>query len=520
MSDLSNAFRVVVWLAVCALGATAQAAQFAVPRDEIVSKIKVIALVPMDIDEVVPNAEAVAARYEAAITERLKSAGFEVISASALREIRERTIATLGGLYDPITGAPYEDRIKAFDEFVGNEFTSKFKFDAVLYTRIVPRAASMGGGDLARWDGVEESSIGLTGAAGFWTSMNTGLVEGTIPALSLHVQLQDRSFKNLYGAYAGLQLLSYYRARALSAGYVDVSRAHLLTDPLRDERALELALDPLVRGPEAVKASIAARLEAEKQRKKAQRNRKPGDPQQPEPPRILPAPVDARADRAAKSDATSEQFRQQYPILAVAPVKLSDIKQRADVEQRYASLLVDALQKGGYKVVDAATVRTISDKLDAELGGTYSPTTGRPIEAKVRELRARVLAELGAAHGVTAVAYPEIVVRSASFQSGYAKWDGASENMTTSKGFLGTMFNPGAQYQGRVSALSLQVELIAGANESAYQAFGGIQPLARVTGAGFMDVPEPELFSDAARDEKAVALALKGMLEKPVGKQR
>ena len=66
---------------------------------------------------------------------------------------------------------------------------------------------------------------------------------------------------------------------------------------------------------------------------------------------------------------------------------------------------------------------------------------------------------------------------------------------------------------GTISALSLQVALMDSVGEVYYVNNGGIQLLNHVKGMKFVPVPEYDIFADPARDEKAVEIALRPLVQ-------
>ena len=234
---------------------------FMIPRAELISTVKTIGVMPLSVADEVPDADAVSARYEGEIVARLTSAGFVVVLPSAMREIRERVRATLGGLYDPMTGRPINEKVVAYDEFSDSEYRTAHKVDAVLQGAIIMQSV-MFSSDKASWDGVVDSSSGRSGVGDFMMSMSGAGVHLHIPDLSMSVSLADTRGKLLYTGAGGLQVLAYERAvvenmlATTQQRYIDAK--FILTDPARDARALSLALDPLLRGSAPAATKIAS----------------------------------------------------------------------------------------------------------------------------------------------------------------------------------------------------------------------------------------------------------------------
>jgi hypothetical protein len=66
------------------------AGEFLVPRETIVAKVHTIGVMPLVASARVPDPDPVAVRYEEEIAKRLEHAGFAVVRAGVMRDIRER----------------------------------------------------------------------------------------------------------------------------------------------------------------------------------------------------------------------------------------------------------------------------------------------------------------------------------------------------------------------------------------------------------------------------------------------
>ena len=203
---LALAVALLAWAASPSAADKAAEGGFKKPRAEILATVKTIGVLPLVVHGSVPEAARVKERYEAAVIERLEKAGFTVVAPAAMREVQERLKQTLGGLYDPHTGRPIADKVKAYGEFANNEYLATHKVDATLWIGIVERSARIGG-STAAWDGVRDSADGRSTMAGFFAGMLTGVMQGTAPALSFGVTLRDAHGATLYEQVGGLQLL-------------------------------------------------------------------------------------------------------------------------------------------------------------------------------------------------------------------------------------------------------------------------------------------------------------------------
>ena len=122
-------------------------------------------------------------------------------------------------------------------------------------------------------------------------------------------------------------------------------------------------------------------------------------------------------------------------------------------------------------------------------------------------------------YGITAVVYPSVVLTNAAFAQGTAKWDGVTDKVTTAKGVFGTLFDPSSGYIGELSALSLSIRIADADDRTLFEEPGGIQVIEKYSGGRLSPVPEPELFSDAAKDASAVETALRPLAAAPAPKK-
>jgi hypothetical protein len=445
------------------------AANFEVPRADLMSTVKTIGMMPIVVAEEVPDKDIVAARYEAEITARLTSAGFVVVPASAMREIRERNQATLGGLYDPMTGQRIKEKVDALNEFSSHEYLATHKVDALLQPAIVRRFTQFSVGK-ASWDGVIDSSSGRAGFSHFMARMATGGVdaEGRVPALSFVVRLTDAGGKLLYSGAGGLQVLSYAR----------VAVVFIMTDPARDARALSIALDPLVTGSSA-----------------------------PSPAHLAIAPA-MQADAAgAERSVSLEEVATRFPRVALAPLALGEMAPHEAVTLRYREALTQKLGQLGFEVVGGDDYLALWDAERTTAGGYFDPFTGRPDESKLKASRQRVFGLMRQHLVATAVIVPSVISRCVSFDGGVAEWDGIRESLTPGESKLRAVFDSNLEYGGHLSGISLQVSIIDPVGEVVLEGMGGIQLVERLSAGKPLRLAQSEIFADPSRDARAAGIA-------------
>lgn len=462
---------------------------FKKPRGEVIAAVKTIGLLPVDVAENVPNNEAVAERYELLVGEQLEQAGFQVVKPAAMREIRERLKKTLGGLYDPVTGKELPGKVKAFKEYSRSEYVASHKVDATLWVGIIVRRAKIGGASAA-WDGVSESATGHSGVGGFLTDTFSGnAFSGVLPALSVGIVLTDIHDERLYERAGGLQLLEYLRREGSDYAQPRVDPRALMTDPARDARALVIALDPLTHGSsQASKTSIALAATA--------------------PP--------------AKDDALSvarDELFTRYRTVAIGPLGIGDLPQRAEVERRYHDLLVDRLRKLGFTVVGESDYADLwsAEKLAAK--GFYDPFTGLIDRTKLRASRARVFAQLHDKYPIDAVVLPSLAERPAPFSRSKAHWDSVVEPVAAAQHGFAALTDQTSELIGTIAALSLVVRIAAADDTTLFEDRGGIQLTERLIHGRRADIPQGELFAEAAKDTRAVEVALQQLAPASLAQQ-
>jgi hypothetical protein len=457
-----------------------------VDRAAIRAALKKVGMLPMRIPHVVPNRADIARRYESAVAARLRAAGFEVVEADAMREIQANLGKAMGGIFDPMTGEASPEKLDARRKFARSEYLSTYPVDGFVHLFIEEREASSVS-MTASWDGVEER---VTGQKGFKNFVSAGgLGDGVVPALSLALVLEHRDGEDLYGRYGGLQLLSYIR-QGFTPKYHNVDPAHLLTDPSRDERALALVLNPLT-----------------------------GEKSETEKMKVALAPA-ALADDSSALRIPREKLLADHRRVALAMLAVGDIGQRDAVRARYAELLRARLGALGFEVVPEADYDTAWREAERAAGGFYDPVTGQLDGLRFLATRVAVLQGLQEQHGVTAVIFPSISLRGANYLYGVVKWDGAEQVVSGSGSKFAARLGAGGHYVGRMPALSLELRIENTAGSVLFEDYGGIQSLSRFEHGRFVDLPESQLFTEPARDEKAVELALLDIIGRPSSTSR
>lgn len=465
---------------------------FAIPRAELVAAIKTIGLMPVEVDDSVPDADVVALALEEEITQRLQRGGFTVLSPDAMRAIRARAQAAIGGVYDPMTGARLPERFAALQEFAQHEYQTHQAVDAVLHADLVRRQVTFARG-VATWDGVSEQISSSRASAGVQRALSLlapgkgTLWEAHAGALSLVVTLTDLRGKTLYSRSGGVLALEYpttYMGLVTRYELTVSGPASLSGNPSLTARALDVALNPLTG------ATVPAQ----------------------EVSFILPPPT----DRPKHTTPGLQQFVRTHRRIALAELEIpaQEVPQRERILAHYRELLSARLTALGFEVTGADEVQRLWAGERAAAGGFYDSWTGRPDLAKIQAARARLSAVLHERGNVSALAWPSIVLRTAACGEGYARWDGVTQPVSGGGSLLfnKSIFNSGLNYSGELEAHSLRLQITDETGQVLFEGLGGVE-LTQLAPAGrIAEISETELFARPGNDVRAVEESVRALL--------
>jgi hypothetical protein len=172
----------------------------------------------------------VVAAFDSLIAVRLTRAGLRVVPGTEVDVIWRRLVDSVQGFYDPLTGELVE--AEYFAVVTGTARALHARHGAVRWLRptIAPVEVVFDKGK-AEWHGVTERIGGR----------NTG--RGA--ALSVVIEVLDTAGRALTSSRGGLRLLFRVDVNGIST---DVAWNTLYGDPRRNDRAVALALDPLIAG--------------------------------------------------------------------------------------------------------------------------------------------------------------------------------------------------------------------------------------------------------------------------------
>jgi len=232
--------------AVIATGCAKPYDPFRVPQDELRQRVKTIAVARVVVPPNVDGPGGASAKFHPALETRLEAAGFKVVPAEQVREVWDAKAKELGGMFDPQTGTLNEEKANALMSHVRGQMKERFRADALVlpYVRTVSaRYSSMPfAGITARWDGASESIVTST-----VDNVLTPDINGTVPALSLFVRIEDLTGTVLYVKAGGIQVVQKLVSMPnafRSNNFVPVPKSELFADPQRIQQAVNYALEP------------------------------------------------------------------------------------------------------------------------------------------------------------------------------------------------------------------------------------------------------------------------------------
>jgi hypothetical protein len=451
--------------------------RFHIAKAQLLPRLNVIGVEPTIVRGDVADAETAAARVDQEVAEWLALAGYTVVPATAMRPIEERARAALGGLYDPMTGQLDAERAAAFREFVRAEYALGHPVDALVRATVVQRQVRLVNGR-ADWDGVSENATGESTLVGLIIGAGD---DGDAPALSLDVTLIDAGGQLAYASAGGLQLLSYVRRSKLRPEFEHgrLDPKFIMTDPLRERRAVAIALDALTRTPDSPARAKYAKT-----------------PQ--------PIPAEGPAEPSAK------ELAARHAKIALAAVDLAGFSADPSVGRRLGEALKRKLEQAGLSITPVDDVGHLWSEEQARVHGFFDRQTGALDGGKLRSSRARLLETLQQRSAVTALVLPVIERRLAPFRDGYATWDGAREMV--GEGLMSLSIFGSARFRGRLEALSLSVRIFDQSGDQLYEGFGGLQLAVKLDRANRIPVPPASLLTDAAHDTRAIDVALQWLV--------
>ncbi len=196
-------------------------------------------------------------------------------------------------------------------------------------------------------------------------------------------------------------------------------------------------------------------------------------------------------------------------VVVLMPIGLADFEREEEVSTRYETLISERLEEAGFKVIPPSKFENTWNRMVEQLGGIYDPNTGKRDDEKLNAIQEHTINELKAKFEIDGYVSPRVEVVEASFRGNHASWDGTKEATTGGEGFWTSLLV--SELSGTISALSLIVPISNINHEVYYVGRGGIQLFAHYK-RGFVRIPKSEWFKNPARDEAAVNIAFRALL--------
>lgn len=205
------------------------------------SAVKLIALVPIELSTDAEDPAAVKAKFEWLIRSKLEEGGFKVIPSDEFASIWKKTVAKLGPVYDPASGKRDDKKFNAAFATAARELWGETGADALLHSAIAVVKAEFSS-NLAEWHG----TIDYVRPEGVWGMLSGPQGYGTVPALSLWVDLVDFQGTEMYVNAGGIQVMS-----KVSTGMkvYEVPLHDRFADEAKNVRSVAIALNPLIGRP-------------------------------------------------------------------------------------------------------------------------------------------------------------------------------------------------------------------------------------------------------------------------------
>lgn len=188
----------------------------------------------------------VARKIDSLVERELRGAGVRVVPAHEYTKRWNAAVERVGGLYDPYTGEPIDEKFESARWRLVDELERRFGADALLYPELWVVEAPHSSG-VAQWDGASQAVSGLGArllhAIDALLDLGEGsLREGFVAALSLVVIIEDLDGAEIYRQAGGIQVLE----RVADDEVIAVDPDDVLADWDRLQQAVRIAVGPLI----------------------------------------------------------------------------------------------------------------------------------------------------------------------------------------------------------------------------------------------------------------------------------
>jgi hypothetical protein len=460
-----------------------------------------------------------AARIQSIAASFLGEAGFEVVPDASYVAAFDKFNRAIGGIYNRGTGAPRPGALAGVTQSALREYFDQDHLDCVASLQVFESKLNVVG-RLVLWNGATERVNGQLPAGVSDFMFGAGDMRGTLPGLSVQLQILDRANKALFTRSGGIQLAAYHDPHRGSgtATFLNVPLAKLLQDDKRIERALRYATVPLRYTADEIAAgandpSIATALVKLEDL----------------PP--VPAGVVAGEETALK--VPRDQLLANVHRVVLGPLFATEFKVSPEIAARYRAQVHEELKRLDWEVIDADDLNTIAAESLQRIGGYYDPLTGAQDPAKVAEMMRLIFRGLALTPAPDALLTIALSKTWAPQKFGVAEWYGAEQDAQTlgpvNRGpkLFGGSTNPNMG-EGSVTASAVRVMLRDSSNATLYDGVGGLELLQQLSvkpvTTGFRttsfqqtltDRAPQELFQDQTRERHAIHFALRELVMSP-----
>jgi hypothetical protein len=192
-----------------------------------------------------------------------------------------------------------------------------------------------------------------------------------------------------------------------------------------------------------------------------------------------------------------------YPV--TIPIDEDEGADRRDVIEKK---LIAALEAASFELADPVSVRELADRVKTESGGWVDPVTGRRDESRHRAFRANLATALREDLECDAQLVAQVVPVRASFNNGMAKWDGTSDQVS-STGRIVLNLLAGVSESGWIGAFSLRLWALDLEGDDLAFRSAGIEALVELAVWKDKDfLPEDHWLTDEVKIDAAIQSAL------------
>ncbi|BCK87255.1 hypothetical protein MIZ01_1027 [Sideroxyarcus emersonii] len=218
-----------------------------------------------------------------------------------------------------------------------------------------------------------------------------------------------------------------------------------------------------------------------------------------------------------------DEFYARVRTIAIAPLAApEELTNSAPVAEKFEPLIAGMLRDAGYKVVPSYEYSALFEQEKTRQGGYFDAYTGKQDDAKYDAVLKATRDGLVKKFNIDAVLFPRIQPVDAPWHDQWATWDGITETVQSAVGLVGKgvlkfvnephmYLLEGPHEEGTIKAYSLAVSIEDASGQKMYANQGGIQVLSKITGNALIPVPSEDLFTDDARNAKAVSIALESV---------